>query len=154
MGIHLHILRFLLAGGLNTAVSYITFLLVYSLLGVLNVDYSVAISVIVSLLVSLAFSYQVQRRFVWRRQSIDIPTGYFKAASLEYSSHVRKRAACKRKTIYTAYYLSVASLNIESVTLLQEYFSLSPRIGQAIFTITSSFVSFFFLRWLFREIER
>lgn len=150
----LQILRFLFAGVLNTAVGYITFLVIYGLLETIFMVSGIAASVVISLVVSLAFSYQIQKRFVWKRESVEMRPEYYTKASENEKSHNRKMDLRKRKTIYTTYYLSVAGLNIASVRLWQESFSLDPRIGQAIFTITSSFVSFFFLRWLFREIER
>ena len=149
----LQILKFLFAGILNTAVGYITFVVIYGLLESLFMISGVAASVVMSLVVSLAFSYQMQKRFVWKRVGVELQPEFYTKPSESKESHNRKMGLRKRKTIYTTYYLSIAGLNIASVRLWQESLSLDPRIGQAIFTITSSFISFFFLRWLFREIE-
>ena len=152
MRARLDVLRFLLAGALNTAVSYVSFLLAYNLIDGLFVVDSIATSVVISLLVSLAFSYQMQKRFVWRKESLKNQSGFLRESLTQASSHKERYTRHRQKTIYTTYYLSVAALNIASVRLLKDFFSLDPRFGQAIFTLASSVVSFFFMRWLFRKV--
>jgi len=154
MRAHLNILRFLLAGAVNTAVGYISFLLIYGLLDSLFAVASIATSVVMSLLISLAFSYQMQKRFVWRKERRKNRSGISRESSTRMSAHEKRMSRNSQKTIYTTYYLSVAALNIVSVRLLKEFFSVDPRFGQAIFMLTSSIISFFFLRWLFSKVER
>lgn len=146
------VLRFLLAGILNTAVGYISFLLIYSLLDGLFIVASIATSVVISLLISLAFSYQMQKRFVWRKESSNNQSRFSRDSSTLSRSDRRRYARHRQKTIYATYYLSLAALNIASVRLLKDIFSVDPRFGQAVFTLASSLISFFFLRWLFRKV--
>lgn len=152
MRTRLDALRFLFAGALNTAVGYISFLLIYSLIDSLFSVASIATSVVISLLISLAFSYQMQKRFVWRQETRKSPSRYSRESSTQISSHKQGYNRYRQKTVYTTYYLSVAALNIASVRLLKDFFSLDPRFGQAIFTLASSIMSFFFMRWLFRKV--
>jgi len=152
MRARLDVFRFLLAGVLNTAVGYISFLIIYSLIDGLFIVASVATSVVISLLISLAFSYQMQKRFVWRKETLKNQSRFPRESSTQIRSNKKRYTRHGQKTIYTTYYLSVAALNIASVRLLQDIFSLDPRFGQAIFTLVSSLVSFFFLRWLFRKV--
>ena len=146
------VLRFLLAGILNTAVGYVSFFLIYSLLDGLFIVASIATSVVISLLISLAFSYQMQKRFVWRKESSNNQSRFSRDSSTLRRSDRRRHARHGQKTIYTTYYLSLAAINIASVRLLKEIFSVDPRFGQAVFTLASSLISFFFLRWLFRKV--
>ena len=154
MHAYLNVLRFLLAGAINTGVGYISFLLVYSLLDSLFGVASIAASVVMSLLVSLAFSYQMQKRFVWRKERITNGSKISRESSTHIGSHEKQTTCHRQKSIYTAYYLSVAGVNIASVRILKESFSVDPRFGQAIFTLISSIISFFFLRRLFSKVER
>lgn len=154
MRAYIIVLRFLFTGAINTAVGYASFLLIYSLVDTLFTVASISTSVVMSLVISLAFSYQMQKRFVWKEEKIGNRSSISMESPTRIGLNEKRNSPQRQRRVYTTYYLSVAALNIASVRLLKQFLSVDPRVGQAIFTLISSFISFFFLRRLFSKIER
>ena len=146
------LLRFSIAGSLNTCISYTIFVTIYSLLDTINASNAIALAVSGSLFFSLFCSYYLQQRFVWSKR-LQHQSQYTSVCSYDESRHA-KTISSRHRLIYGTYYLSNASFNIASVRLMREMLSLDPRLGQALFTLVSSLCSFFFLRWLFKDIKR
>ena len=140
--------RFAIAGCLNTAVSYLAFVICFSSIRAHEGLDAVAISVAMSLLAGITVSYNLQKYFVWGpfRPNDRRSAAINRAGNGVYNNWIQKSP---RKVVYAGYYLLLAGINIVVVGVIEEKTLIDPRIGQAFFTVVSAACSYFVLRYLF-----
>lgn len=145
------VVRFIIAGCLNTAVSYASFVICYSSLSTLKGLNAVAISVLVSLLAGIITSYNLQKYFVWRPydNSGNRRSTVVLRKNIEAAHEVNKKLV--QKIVYAAYYLFLAWTNIILVEFIERKAGIDPRIAQAGFSIIGAAFSYFVLRFLFNN---